>query len=68
MLLPLGLHLEQKQPLILQARKEEWLFGAKHRGKIGMGLGAAGIGIAAGRTRRSGLNKTSGRPTGMYKY
>jgi len=39
-----------------------------HSKKIGMGA----AGIAAGRSviggRRSGLDKTRGRPTGMYNY
>jgi hypothetical protein len=43
-------------------------FAARNKGKIGLGAGAGVAGIAASRTRRSGLNKTSGRPTGMYKY
>ena len=43
-------------------------FAARNKGKIGLGAGAGVAGMAASRTRRSGLNKTSGRPTGMYKY
>ncbi len=43
-------------------------FAKAHSKKIGMGA----AGIAAGRSviggRRSGLDKTNGRPTGMYNY
>jgi hypothetical protein len=43
-------------------------FAKAHSKKIGMGA----AGIAAGRSviggRRSGLDKTRGRPTGMYNY
>lgn len=43
-------------------------FAKSHKKAIGIGgLGAGGV-VAASRTRRSGLDKTSGRPTGMYNY
>ena len=41
---------------------------ARNPGKSAMIGGAALGGIALGRTRKSGLDKTPGRPTGMYGY
>jgi hypothetical protein len=41
---------------------------ARNPGKSAMLGGAALGGIALGRTRKSGLDKTPGRPTGMYGY
>jgi hypothetical protein len=43
-------------------------FAGKHKMGIGIGAGAAIGGSAIMKTRKSGLNKTPGRPTGMYKY
>lgn len=43
-------------------------FGAKHRGKFMVGAGLGIGGMALSRRRRSGLDKTPGRPTGIYKY
>jgi hypothetical protein len=40
----------------------------KHKGRSAL-IGGAAIGaIGIGRSRRSGLDKTKGRPTGMYQY
>lgn len=43
-------------------------FMAKHKVGIGVGAGVGLGGAAMMRRRRSGLNRTPGRPTGMYKY
>jgi hypothetical protein len=42
---------------------------AKHPVRSGLiGGGAAAMGMGLAKTRRSGLDKTKGRPTGMYNY
>lgn len=43
-------------------------FAKRH--KVGVSVVGGGLvgGTALGRTRRSGLDKTRGRPTGMYNY
>lgn len=43
-------------------------FAKAHSKKIGMGAGAVAIGRSTIGGRRSGLDKTPGRPTGMYNY
>jgi hypothetical protein len=43
-------------------------FTKKHKKKMMMGAGAIGVGRATIGGRRSGLDKTPGRPTGMYNY
>ena len=43
-------------------------FAKAHSKKIGMGAGAVAMGRATIGGRRSGLDKTPGRPTGMYNY
>jgi hypothetical protein len=43
-------------------------FAKKHKKKMMMGAGAIGVGRATIGGRRSGLDKTPGRPTGMYNY
>lgn len=53
---------------IKNAAKDPMAFAKKHKVGIGVGTGAAMGGVAISRTRKSGLNKTPGRPTGMYKY
>jgi hypothetical protein len=41
---------------------------ARNPGKSAIAGGAVLGGVAMGRTRKSGLDKTRGRPTGMYGY
>ena len=43
-------------------------FVKSHKKGIGVTAGLGATGVAVGRTRRSGLDKTRGRPTGMYNY
>ncbi len=43
-------------------------FAKRHKKPIMMGAGAIGVGRASIGGRRSGLDKTSGRPTGMYNH
>jgi hypothetical protein len=43
-------------------------FAKKHKKPMMMGAGAIGVGRATIGGRRSGLDKTPGRPTGMYNY
>jgi hypothetical protein len=43
-------------------------FAKRHKKPIMMGAGAIGVGRATIGGRRSGLDKTPGRPTGMYNY
>jgi hypothetical protein len=43
-------------------------FAKTHKKKMMMGAGAVAMGRATIGGRRSGLDKTPGRPTGMYNY
>ena len=43
-------------------------FAKTHRKKMMMGAGAVAMGRATIGGRRSGLDKTVGRPTGMYNH
>ena len=43
-------------------------FAKRHKKPMMMGAGAIGVGRATIGGRRSGLDKTPGRPTGMYNY